>query len=138
MGIVHSHEDESKKNVIYATSKFPIMPLTCPEKNLHNLCFSFLLGMTAVPRKKCLCKILGGKYGALWDMWKWRIAPNAMFYSSSAISTSPITRLVCPQYFSITVALSLPCVLVVPREIKDCLSKTRSIMEGVKMANSPF
>ena len=35
-----------------------------PPKILHNLCFSFLLGITAVPRKiqkQCLCKILGGK-----------------------------------------------------------------------------
>ena len=33
-----------------------------PSKSLHNLCFSFLLGITAVPReieKLCLCKILG-------------------------------------------------------------------------------
>ena len=90
------------------------MPLTCPEKKLHNLCFSFLLGITAVPReieKSAYAKFGGGKYVALWDMWKWHIARNAIFYSSSAISTSPITRLVCPQYFSITVALSFPCVL---------------------------
>ena len=56
MGIVHSHEDGSKlaffkKNVIYATSKFPIMQLISPPKILHNLCFSFLLGITAVPRE---------------------------------------------------------------------------------------
>ena len=56
MGIVHNHEDESKlaflkKNVLYATSKFPIMHFICPEKILHNLCFSFLLGITAVPRE---------------------------------------------------------------------------------------
>ena len=40
----------------YATSTFPIMhficPLPSPAKNmLHNLCFSFLLGITAVPRE---------------------------------------------------------------------------------------
>ena len=55
MGIVHSHEEESKlaffKNVVYATSKFPIIHLLCPEKILHNLCFSFVLGITAVPRE---------------------------------------------------------------------------------------
>ena len=37
MGIVHSHKDESKlaflKNVIYATSKFPIIHPIRPEKN---------------------------------------------------------------------------------------------------------
>ena len=29
----------------------PIMHLIYPPKNLHNLCFSFLLGITAVPRE---------------------------------------------------------------------------------------
>ena len=39
---------------LYAPSTFPIMPLTCPPpppQILHNLCFSFLLGITAVPRE---------------------------------------------------------------------------------------
>ena len=27
------------------------MHLICPPKFLHNLCFSFLLGITAVPRE---------------------------------------------------------------------------------------
>ena len=32
-----------------------------PTQILHNLCFSFLLGITAVPREKqCLCIIVGG------------------------------------------------------------------------------
>ena len=47
-----------------------------PPKILHNLCFSFLLGYYSRPKrnwKQCLCKILGGKEGALWKMWKWRI-----------------------------------------------------------------
>ena len=41
----------------YATSTFPIMHFICllpspPPKNMfHNLCFSFLLGITAVPRE---------------------------------------------------------------------------------------
>ena len=34
-----------------------------PPKILHNLCFSFLLSITAVPRD--LCKIWGSKWGAL-------------------------------------------------------------------------
>ena len=49
----------SCENALYATSTFPIMHLIClspppppPKKrNLHNLCFSFLLDTTAVPRK---------------------------------------------------------------------------------------
>ena len=63
------------------------------------------------------------------------------FYSSSAICTSPIKRLVSPPppNFSVILALCFPLgITVVPREIKDCLCKTRSIMEDVKMANSPF
>ena len=57
-------------------------------------------------------------------MWKWRIAQNAIFHSTSAICTSSITRLVCPPKF-----FHNPCTLfplgikVVPREIKDCLCK---------------
>ena len=41
----------------YATSTFPIMylipppPPQPPIQNLHNLCFSFLLGITALPRE---------------------------------------------------------------------------------------
>ena len=39
----------------YATSTFPITHLirapSPPQKNLHNLCFSFLLGITTVPRE---------------------------------------------------------------------------------------
>ena len=38
---------------------------------LHNLCFPFLLGVTAIPRE--LCKFWGGKKGALWEMCKWGI-----------------------------------------------------------------
>ena len=51
MGIVHSHEDESKlaflkNSVIYATSKFPIMHLICSLFVPY-----FLLGIIAVPRE---------------------------------------------------------------------------------------
>ena len=39
----------------YATSTFPIMHLICPPSPLpqilHNLCFSFLLGIAVVPRE---------------------------------------------------------------------------------------
>ena len=50
--------------LLYATSTSLIMHLICPPPQiLHNLCFSFLLGITAVLReieKQCLCKISGG------------------------------------------------------------------------------
>ena len=58
MGIVHSHEDESKLallkkcNLRHFQIKFPIIHPICPEKKiLHNLCFSFVLAITAVPRE---------------------------------------------------------------------------------------
>ena len=46
-----------------------------PRKFLHNLNFSFLLRISAVPREieTMLMQILGGKGGALWEMWKWLI-----------------------------------------------------------------
>ena len=36
---------------LYATCTSSIMRLICPPKILHNLCFSFLLGITAFPRE---------------------------------------------------------------------------------------
>ena len=59
----------------------------------------------------------------------------------SAICTSPITRLVCappPKFFHNPCTLFPLSITVVPREIKDCLCKTRSIVEDVKIANYPF
>ena len=84
----------------FATSTFPIMQLICPrppphprrKKKLHNLCFSFLLGITAVPREtenNAYAKVWGankvhyGKCGSgvwlllrllLWSSWlsQWR------------------------------------------------------------------
>ena len=55
MEIMHSHEDESK---LAFKKKCNIRPFQIshnspylPGKNLHNLCFSFVLGITAVPRE---------------------------------------------------------------------------------------
>ena len=45
------------ENALYATSTFSIMRLICPlpppapPQKLHNLCLSFLLGITAVSRQ---------------------------------------------------------------------------------------
>ena len=42
-----------------------------PPKILHNLCFSFLLGIEAMSReikKQCLCKIWWDKQGVFWEM----------------------------------------------------------------------
>ena len=55
MGIVHSHEDEGKVAFLkkcstrhfHISHNAPYLPL----KILHNLCFSFLLGITAFPRE---------------------------------------------------------------------------------------
>ena len=55
MGIVHSYEDESKLAFLKKcnTRHFQISYNSryLPEKILHNLCFSFLLVITAVPRE---------------------------------------------------------------------------------------
>ena len=43
----------------YGTSTFPIMHLIPPPPQiLHNLCFSFLLGITAVPRLRAVSLFL--------------------------------------------------------------------------------
>ena len=63
----------------YATCTSPIMHLIFAPQNFHNLCFSFLLGITAVPREignNAYAKFFWGKKGALWVtckwcMWKW-------------------------------------------------------------------
>ena len=55
MGIVYSHEDEGKLAFLkkcnihhfHISHNAPYFP----PKILHNLCFSFLLGITAVPRE---------------------------------------------------------------------------------------
>ena len=68
-----------------ATCASPIMhlvpsPTPPPKKKLDNLCFSFLLSITAVPREtqdndcaKCGGRRGGGKQGVLWEMCKWQI-----------------------------------------------------------------
>ena len=53
MGIVHSHEDEGKLGFLKKcnTRHFDISHNApyLPPKILHNLCFSFLLGITPFP-----------------------------------------------------------------------------------------
>ena len=67
MGIVHSHEDESKLafflNVIYATSKFPIMHLICPlfvpyfliavPREIENIAYAIFWGENKAHNGKC-------------------------------------------------------------------------------------
>ena len=43
-----------------------------PPKILHNHCLSFFLEQLRNWKQK-FCKILGGKQGSLWSMWKWWI-----------------------------------------------------------------
>ena len=73
----------------YATFTSPIMHLICAppppkKKMLHNLCFSFPLGITAIPREtenNAYATFWGGKQGALWEMCKWRITmENELFF----------------------------------------------------------
>ena len=43
-----------------------------PPKLLHNYCLRFLFGRLRNWKQK-FCKILEGKQGSLWSMWKWWI-----------------------------------------------------------------
>ena len=55
--------------------------LYLPPKILHNLCFSFLLGITAVPREIeniMPMQNFGGKYGALREVCKLRFGPSSL------------------------------------------------------------
>ena len=87
---------------LYATLTFPIMHHICPPK--FCICFSFLLGITAVPREienKPYAKFgggRGGKEGALWEMWKWRIENMVLGRSRlhlSQFNTYVEVRLLC-------------------------------------------
>ena len=51
--LTHFHFPSSQPPFSYATCTSTIMHLICPPppQILHNLCFSFLLGITAVPRE---------------------------------------------------------------------------------------
>ena len=55
MGIVQSHEDEGKlaffKKCNICHFHVSHNPPYLPPKILHNLCFLFLMGITAVPRE---------------------------------------------------------------------------------------
>ena len=141
MGIVHSHGDESKKNVIYATSKFPIMPLTCPEKIC--ITFVFLFSWVLQPSQEKLKKVLMQNFGGqIWCIMGYvevaysRKRDFLLFIRHFHISHN--TPCLPPILFHNRCTFFPLCITVVPREIKDCLCKTRSIMEGVKMASSPF
>ena len=67
-------------NGLYVTCTSPIMHLICPSSPppqiLHNSLFFFCAGYYSRPKrnwKESLCKISGGKQGALWEICKWRI-----------------------------------------------------------------
>ena len=62
----------------YATFTFPIIHLICPPKFCLTFVFSFLLGITAVPRE--IENNAYAKFGGwgqircvMWKMWKWRM-----------------------------------------------------------------
>ena len=73
-----------------------------PTKILHNLYFSFFLGIIAVPREienNAYAKVWGvvgggggGKKGALWEMCEWRIANSRLKISAGFCSHSPQPR----------------------------------------------
>ena len=63
-------EDPDPKSP-YTTSTFPIMHLICPPKFCLTFVFSFLLGITAVPRE-----IENNAYAILWEASKVRYVEN--------------------------------------------------------------
>ena len=67
---------------VYVSHNAPCSPFPPPDKNtkLDNLCLSFLLSITVVPREtedndcaKCGGRRGGHKQGVLWEMCKWLI-----------------------------------------------------------------
>ena len=68
-------QNSTPKTVPFPTCTFPITHLIC----LPQFCITFVFHFSWVLQpsqekwKQCLCKILGGKEGALWKMCKWRI-----------------------------------------------------------------
>ena len=62
----------------------PSSPTPHKNTNLDNLCLSFLLSITAVPRQTqdndcAKCGGRGGKQGVLWEMCIWRIDLKMIF-----------------------------------------------------------
>ena len=66
-------------------------------QNFAQALFSISLRMDVIPRrneKQRLCKILGGKLGALWQMWKWRLrATNYACKRGLVVRFSPLKDL---------------------------------------------
>ena len=50
LNFANCYVESRQYQTLYATCTYPIMHLI-PPSNLHNLCFSFVLGITAVQRK---------------------------------------------------------------------------------------
>ena len=83
-----------------------ICPPTPPKpKKLHNLCFSFPLGITALPREMRNNDYAtfflgggggwgGGEQGALWEMCKWRITmENELFFILRREAVKPFFKI---------------------------------------------
>ena len=147
MGILHSHEDESKLAFLKKCNirHFQISH-NSPYLPRKKICitFVFLSCLVLQPSQEKLKTVLMQNFGG---QIRYVMGNVEVAYSTkreSAICTSPITRLVFPPPPPPTKFFHNPCTLfplgitVVPREIKDCLCKTRSIMEDVKIANYPF
>ena len=82
---------------MYTTSTFPIMHLICPPKFCISIVFNlFWDGYNTQEKWKTKVKQnLGGKYGALWEMWKWRIhrfTVYALFYHYNTILSPGLRR----------------------------------------------
>ena len=75
MGIVHSHEDEGKLAFLKKCNTRHNGPYLLPEI-LHNLCFSFLLGITAFSRE-----IENSAYAKFWEQIRYIMGIVEVAYS---------------------------------------------------------
>ena len=146
MGIEHSHEDESKPAFFFKKCNirhFQIShnsPYLPPKKNC--ITFVFLSCWVLQPSQEKLKTALMQNFGRRIRCIMGNVEVAYSTKRESAICTFPITRLVCarhpsPKFFHNPCTLFPLGITFVPREIKDCLCKTRSFMEDVKIANYP-
>ena len=76
---------------LFTTCTSHIIHLVCSPKFCITLCFSFLLGITAVPREienNAYTKYWGDKQGAFWDMCKWQMSSD---FFTTRFTTASLT-----------------------------------------------
>ena len=147
MGIVYSHKDESKLAFLKKCNlrHFQISH-NSPYSPRKKFCitFVFLLGWVLQPSQEKMKTVLMQNFEG---QIRCIMGNVEVAYSRKRdflvyirhLHISHNTPCFCPPKFFHNPCTFFPLgITVVPREIKDCLCKTRSIMEDVKIANYPF